>query len=66
MSKFTFQKFMKDVNENVSHKSGMSIHDLADIDFHNFWWQGIDEADWSNMVNAAADEALQQEGFPCE
>tara|TARA_R100000005_G_scaffold61079_2_gene31308 strand:+ start:403 stop:576 length:174 start_codon:yes stop_codon:yes gene_type:complete len=57
---------MKDVDENVSQKSGMGIRCLPDINFHNFWWEGIDEADWSNMVNAAADEALQEAGFPCE
>ena len=66
MSKYTFQKFMKDVDENVSQKSGVGVHCLPDIDFHDFWWLGIDEADWSNMVNAAADEALQEAGFPCE
>ena len=36
MSKYTFQKFMKDVDENVSQKSGVGVHCLPDIDFHDF------------------------------
>ena len=41
----------------------MGIGDLPDIDFHDFWWQGIDEADWDHAVQGAAEEALERAGF---
>lgn len=60
--KMTFKNFMTDVDTNVQVRCGLSIHDLPDVDFHSFWWEGIDEADWQNMVEGAASEALTAAG----
>lgn len=64
--KRTFQQFIKEVNRQVSARCGMGIGDLPDIDFHDFWWQGIDEADWDHAVQGAAEEALERAGFEGE
>ncbi len=61
--RFTFKNFMSDVDTHVQTRCGLGIDDLPDVNFHDFWWKGIDEADWQHMVEAAADEALNSAGF---
>jgi len=64
--KRTLQEFVKEVDHQVSVRCGMSIHDLPDIDFHNWWFDGIDGSDWDHAAHGAAEEALEEAGYPEE
>ena len=61
--KFTFKNFMTAVNADVEARCGLGVYDLPDVNFHDFWWKEIDEADWNHMVSAAAEEALSSAGY---
>ena len=57
----TFKNFVNAVDRNVSRRFGVSIHDLPDIDFHNYW-SDICADVWDDMVNDAANEAVELAG----
>jgi hypothetical protein len=41
MSSISFNEWMAQVNALVLHKTGVSVHDLADMSFHDWYDDGI-------------------------
>lgn len=53
----TFKQWMKEVNREVISQAGVSVHDLGDQPFSDWYESGM-------TPQEAAYEALVDEGFP--
>lgn len=53
----TFKQWMAQVNREVSRIAGLSVYDLADQPFRDWYEDGLTPAE-------AAEETLMDEGFP--
>ena len=53
----TFKQWMKKVDAIVASMAGLSVHDLADIDFYSRWEDEVPPRE-------VALEVLENEGFP--
>ena len=56
----TFKTFLNDVNTNIEAKLGLSVHDLSDHNFADYWDEDIADhpADYKNMVQACVEDIL--------
>ena len=63
----TLGAFQRQVNFAIERKIGMSFWDLPDtIDFNDYYWEGIGETDFWNMVEAATDDVLNDNGLEAD
>ena len=61
----TFKTFLNDVNTNIETKLGLSVHDLSDHNFADYWDEDIADhpADYKNMVRACVEDILWDSGM---
>jgi len=62
----TIKQFIHLVDIEVRKIAGVSIHDIADIDFYNYFNESYSTKEAENNAKDCAIDALIEEGFPFE
>jgi hypothetical protein len=63
--KKTFKDFMREVDERINAAIGVSIHDLPDHAFNEYWFDDCEtnEYDFNGAVETCASDVLYDNGF---
>ena len=56
-------EFIKMVDAVIASKVGLSVHDLPDVDFWNYFYEGISGDDAKLAAKECAMDLLADEGF---
>ena len=60
----TFEQFVKLIDRKVQAEMGVSVHDLADIDFHNYYDEDLSEQEAESMAEEAVSDIKYDNNFP--
>jgi Mg2+/Co2+ transporter CorC len=59
----TLEKFIKTVDEKVEAELGVSIHDLADIDFSNYFDEDLSDSEADTMAGEVVSDIKYDHGL---
>ena len=60
----TFEQFVKLIDRKVQAEMGVSVHDLADVDFRNYFEEDLSDQEAESMAEEAVSDIKYDNNFP--